>query len=76
MDKVRLPFGEATVDDWRERLVDLEIRYSHQARLLEELNEVLTGACARIDRMEQENRRLREQLRLLTVDDYTLSPDE
>jgi len=64
------------VDDCYERVVDLEIRYSHQARLIEELNDVLTGACARIDRLEQENRRLREHLRLLAVDDYTLSPDE
>jgi len=64
------------VDDCSKRVIDLEIRYSHQARLLEELNEVLTDACARVERLEQENRRLREQLRLLAVDDYTLSPDE
>ena len=64
------------MDDLQDRLVDLEVRYTHQAQLLDELNEVLTSACARIDRLEQENRMLREQLRLLAVDDYTLSPDE
>ncbi len=64
------------MDDLQDRLVDLEVRYTHQAQLLDELNEVLTDACARVERLEQENRRLREQLRLLAVDDYTLSPDE
>jgi hypothetical protein len=37
---------------------------------------VLTGACARIARLEQENRSLREQIRQATPDDFTLSPDE
>jgi len=64
------------MDELHERLIDLEIRYTHQAQLLDELNEVLTGACVRIDRLEQENGRLRDQLRLLATDDFTLSPDE
>lgn len=64
------------MDDLRERLIDLEIRYTHQAQLLDELNDVLAGACARIDRLEQENGRLRDQLRLMATDDFTLSPDE
>ncbi len=64
------------MDNLHDRLVDLEIRYTHQVKLLEELNDVLTGACARIDRLELENRQLREQLRLMAADDYTLSPDE
>ena len=64
------------MDELSERLIDLEIRYTHQAQLLDELNAVLTGACARIDRLEQENGRLRDQLRLLAADDFTLSPDE
>lgn len=64
------------MDELRDRLIDLETRYTYQAQLIEELNDVVTGACARLDRLEQENRRLREQLRLLATDDFTLSPDE
>jgi SlyX protein len=67
---------DLAMDELKERLVELEIRYSHQTRLIEELNEVVTAACARIDRLEQENRRLREQLLRLTSDDFALSPDE
>jgi SlyX protein len=64
------------MDEMKERLVELEIRYTRQARLIEELNEVLTDACARIGRLELENRSLRDQLRQVGADDYTLSPDE
>jgi len=64
------------MDEMRDRLIDLETRYTHQAQLLEELNEVLTGVCTRLERLERDNHRLREQLRLLAVDDFTLSPDE
>jgi SlyX protein len=64
------------MDELRDRLIDLETRYTYQAQLLEELNDVVTDACARIERLEQENRRLRDQLRLLSADDFTLSPDE
>jgi SlyX protein len=64
------------MDELRDRLIDLETRYTYQAQLIEELNDVVTGACARLDRLEQDNRRLREQLRLLASDDFTLSPDE
>ncbi|MCM2265404.1 MAG: SlyX family protein [Desulfuromonadales bacterium] len=64
------------MDKMKERLMELEIRYTHQAQLIEELNEVLTDACARIARLEQENRTLREQLGQMAPDDFTLSPDE
>lgn len=64
------------MNDLKDRLVELEIRYTHQAHLIEELNEVLTDACARIDQLEQVNRALRDQLRRLGGDDFTLSPDE
>lgn len=64
------------MNELKARLEELEIRYTHQARLLEELNEVLTDACARVARLEQENRALREQLRQFSADDFTLSPDE
>ena len=64
------------MDELKERLVELEIRYTQQAQLIEELNEVLTDACARIDRLELENRSLRDQLRQVSADDFTISPDE
>jgi SlyX protein len=64
------------MNELKDRLTELEIRFTHQAQLIEELNEVLTGACARLARLEQENRSLREQIRQATPDDFTLSPDE
>lgn len=64
------------MDELKASLMELEIRYTHQAQLIEELNEVLTDACARIARLEQENRTLRDQLRQMAPDDFTLSPDE
>jgi SlyX protein len=64
------------MDELKERLMDLEIRYTHQAQLLEELNEVLTSACTRISQLEQANRTLRDQIGQLGADDFTLSPDE
>lgn len=64
------------MDELRERLDELEIRFSHQALLIEQLNEVVTEAAARIDHLERQQRRLRDQLLRLTPDDLTLSPDE
>jgi SlyX protein len=64
------------VDELQERLIELEIRFSHQAVLIEELNTVVTAVYARIDRLEKAERALREQLRQVAPDDLTLSPDE
>lgn len=64
------------MDELKERLMELEIRYTHQAQLIEELNEVITDACMRIGQLEQANRALHDQLRQLGSDDFTLSPDE
>ena len=64
------------MDELQERLIELEIRFSHQAVLIEELNTVVTAAYARIDRLEKAQRALREQLRRVAPDDLTLSPDE
>jgi len=64
------------MDEMKERLTELETRYSHQAQLIEQLNEVLTEACARVDRLEKDNHRLRDHLLRLAPDDLTLSPDE
>ena len=64
------------MDELQERLIELEIRFSHQAVLIEELNTVVTAAYARIDRLEKAQRALREQFRQVAPDDLTLSPDE
>lgn len=64
------------MNDLTERLTELEIRFSHQSLLIEELNLELTAACARIDQLERSQRRLREHLMRLNPDDLTLSPDE
>lgn len=57
------------------RVIDLEIRYSHQNNLVEELNVELTAANARIDQLEKRIRVLFEMLGRLEPD-LTQSPDE
>ena len=64
------------MDELRERLVELEIRFSHQALLIEQLNEVVTTSSARIHQLERDCRALRDHLVRLAPDDLTLSPDE
>ncbi len=58
-----------------ERLKELEIRFSHQARQIDELSKELLGCFRRIDQLERENRRVGEMLRGLGPD-MTESPDE
>ena len=58
-----------------ERLIEMEERYSHQARLLDELNEELTAANLRIDELAREVRSLREMLGSLAPQ-MEESPDE
>ncbi len=53
------------MEDLAERLVELEIRYAYQSRLLEELNQILTESNRRLDVLERENRRFREMLKSL-----------
>ena len=57
------------------RIVELEIRYTHQNRLIEELNSELTLSNGRIDRLEREVRALRETLGSLGPE-LASSPDE
>jgi len=64
------------MEELTERLNELEIRFSHQLLLIEQLNEVVTEVSARIDQLERQQRLLRDQLLRLTPDDLTLSPDE
>ncbi len=48
--------------DLANRLDELEIRYAHQSRLVDELNEVLVESNERIARLEDEVRFLRRAL--------------
>ncbi|HKJ04335.1 MAG TPA: SlyX family protein [Geopsychrobacteraceae bacterium] len=58
-----------------ERLNELEVLYSHQSQLLEELNDVVADCNLRINYLVKENRALRETLSSLAPE-MTESPDE
>lgn len=59
----------------QERLTELEIRYAHQAQLVEELNSVLVDFGQRLIRLERENGAFREMFGRLGPA-LTESPDE
>lgn len=63
------------MDELAERIIELEIRYTHQTRLVEELNMGLTSANARIDQLERQIKVLHEMIGNLGPE-YTESPDE
>jgi SlyX protein len=63
------------MDELTERIIELEIRYTHQASLVEELNMELTSANARIDQLERQINALYEMIGNLGPE-YTESPDE
>jgi SlyX protein len=63
------------VDELQNRLIELEIRFSHQALLLDELNGVVADSSRRIALLERDNRQLRETLRGLAPQ-LSESPDE
>ena len=63
------------MEDVSERLMELEIRYTHQTNLIDELNVELTAANARVDRLERELLTLREMIGSLGPD-FAESPDE
>jgi SlyX protein len=63
------------MDEILERLTELEIRYSHQTVQLEELSSEVLAFGQRIERLELENRRLREMLGSLAPE-LIESPDE
>lgn len=58
-----------------ERLVELEIRYAHQERLVEELSSIVAEFGRRIATLERENRNVREMLSSLAPSTPE-SPDE
>ena len=59
----------------QERLTELEIRITHQARLIEELNDEIIDCHQRLSRLERENRSFQEMLQSLAPTP-TESPDE
>lgn len=63
------------MDGLTERIVELEIRYTHQNDMVEELNTELTAANARIDRLERQVKVMHEMLGSLGPE-LTESPDE
>lgn len=63
------------MDELTGRIIELEIRYTHQVSLVEELNVELTSANSRIDQLEREVKALREMLGSMGPE-LTESPDE
>jgi SlyX protein len=63
------------VKELQERLDELEIRFTHQARLIDELNSEIVGCNLRLSRLERENSSFREMLQSLAPT-LTESPDE
>jgi len=63
------------MNELQERLNELEIRFTHQARLIDELNSEIVGCNLRLSRLERENRSFREMLQSLAPS-LTESPDE
>jgi len=63
------------VDELQQRIIELEIRFTHQAQLLDELNAALVSCHQRTDQLEREQRAVRETLEGLGPE-LTESPDE
>jgi len=49
-------------DELQDRITELEIRFSHQAQMVDELNLVVTDCNMRIDRLSKENQQMREMI--------------
>lgn len=63
------------MDELTKRVVELEIHYTHQLSLVEELNAELTSANARIDQLQRQVRAMHDMLGSLGPE-LTQSPDE
>jgi len=59
----------------QDRITELEIRFSHQAQTIDELNDVVTDCNQRISRLQKENRQLQEMIKNLSPE-MEESPDE
>lgn len=62
-------------EEIEERLTELEIRFSHQSVLVDELNDVVADCNLRIERLIRENQRMREMIKSLQPQ-LEESPDE
>jgi SlyX protein len=63
------------MEEIRQRLTDLEVRFTFQEEVIEELNQVVTDCNLHIQRLSRENRSLREMVRSLAPE-MPESPDE
>ena len=63
------------MEEIKSRIIDLEINYTHQINLIEELNMELTSANTRIDQLERKVKALNEMVGSLGPE-LTESPDE
>lgn len=63
------------MEEIRQRLTDLEMRFAFQAETIEELDQVVTSCNLQIQQLTRENSHLREMLRSLAPD-LPESPDE
>jgi len=63
------------MNELEQRLIELEIRSTHQERLIEELNEVVAAEDRRIADLQREIKNLRQTLQRLQPE-LTPSPDE
>lgn len=63
------------MEELEQRLNDLEIRFTYQEEVVEELNQVVTACNLQVQQLARENGRLREILRSLAPE-LPESPDE
>jgi len=63
------------MNELRQRLIELEIRSTHQERMIEELNEVVAAEDRRIAELKREVKVLQQALQRLQPE-LTPSPDE
>ena len=62
-------------NELQDRITELEIRFSYQNQLIDELNEVVTDCNRRIDRLGLQNQQLSEMISSLSPA-LEESPDE
>lgn len=63
------------LEELQARITELEIRFSHQSQLVDELNEVVIDCNLRIDRLQKDNQHLQEMVKGLSPE-LEESPDE
>ena len=56
------------------RLDELEIRFAHQEKLLAELNDIVAAQWKKIDALENQNRRLREDFQNMDLGSKAAEP--